>query len=386
MTYRKDKILILTSTLRTGSWICIMEMAKELSNDYEISVVGAGSSGRNNLPFRVFRIPYIDHDKLIGYIAYSSSISIFLFNLPLLFSWLVAMVIFRPKILLTNGLLPSLFLGFLARIMGIKVVCSHHGFIGCLNSFTIKFSRVFAKFIDLAFVNCEISKNDLAQLIKPEKIVVINHWTDDIFFTPKDKSQCRKEWGLRDGFLLLFVGSIDVAKRIETLFQIIHQLGNQEDILFLFAGAGKDECIVKGLAEKYDNVKFLGHIYDRNILAKLYAAADVLWAYADETYIAKPAVEALASGTPVIIPDMVTAYCKEKENLKVRNGLIPKEVGWILDTDDLSGIKKLTLSLKDSGISPEMRARCLEYAKIHHSRKNNIIANEKLKKLINNQS
>ena len=379
---KRKRVLVITPTLRTGSWICIMEMAKKLSRDYDILVLGSGKVGRQKIPLRIVRIPYIDHDGLFGYIAYSNAVSIFLFNLPLLFLWLLAMIIHRPDILITNGLLPALFLNLPAKILGIRLVCSHHGYIGCLSDFTIKFAKIFAKFIDLVIVNSEISKQDISQLIEPRKIIVVEHWTEEIFFSPKEKLKCKAEFNFNDKFIVLYVGSIDRAKRFEPLIKAMQHIEDSRDILFLFAGIGKDIYMIKELEKKHKNVRYLGHIYDREVLSKLYACADVLWSYADETYIAKPAIEALASGVPIIIPNMVAAYCKEKQNLRVKNDLIPEDIGWIIDINDIDGIESLIISLKDNGINADRKSNCIKYARKKHGKENNEIIERKFQELV----
>ena len=145
-------------------------------------------------------------------------------------------------------------------------------------------------------------------------------------------------------------------------------------------GHGKLVKKINKLERKYENVKYLGYIGDRVELCKLYGVADALWSFADTTYISRPAVEALASGTPIIIPD--APVYNQMQNVRIGHNLIPKEVGWILNNDDIEGISKLILRIKrENVINDAMRVRCREYAKKEYSMKNIEVVIESLNQL-----
>lgn len=103
----------------------------------------------------------------------------------------------------------------------------------------------------------------------------------------------------------------------------------------------------------------------------------------DETYVARPAVEALACGTPVLFVDVPAILRKAKHGAKINHELIPKDIGWIVDKDDLEGILGLINKIKCENIIDEnLRAKCIEYARKRHSKNNMKAAVEKLLFLI----
>ncbi|MCL4386049.1 MAG: hypothetical protein M1326_07035 [Cyanobacteria bacterium] len=97
----------------------------------------------------------------------------------------------------------------------------------------------------------------------------------------------------------------------------------------------------------------------------------MLWSYADETYLAKPAVESLASGTPILIPDVPALIKKAKEKIRINTSLVPKEIGWIVDKENLDEIIKLIIGLKENRLMlNKMKNNCYKFALERHSKKN----------------
>lgn len=148
-------------------------------------------------------------------------------------------------------------------------------------------------------------------------------------------------------------------------------------------GSGELVTILKKLEKKRKNVRYLGYIYDRAKLRDLYKSADLVWSFADETYIARPAVEALACGTPVLIVDAPAVLRKAAHGIKISHELIPKNIGWVVDKDDLEEILELVNRIKRENIIDEnIRANCMEYARKRHNKNNMKAAIEKLHSLI----
>ena len=80
MRRRKRKILVVTGSLRTGSWVCVKEMIENLKNDFRLLVVGSGSMDKGNLPFPVIRIPYPNHGGRLTRVMYRNGLLILLFK------------------------------------------------------------------------------------------------------------------------------------------------------------------------------------------------------------------------------------------------------------------------------------------------------------------
>jgi len=114
-------------------------------------------------------------------------------------------------------------------------------------------------------------------------------------------------------------------------------------------------------------VTYLGYISNRAELKKLYKKANVLWSFADVTYLGLPAIEALACGTPIIVPKYAAIMGNRKP---IELGLVPESVGWVIDTNSEDEIINLLIRLQQNGISRDMQERCVGYAKEKYSSAN----------------
>lgn len=103
--------------------------------------------------------------------------------------------------------------------------------------------------------------------------------------------------------LLVHAGRLSSEKRPELLIAVIDRL--RDTCVLAIAGSGAEEDALRreaarrGVAER---VRFLGHVADREQLARLYAAADCfVHVNSGETFGLAP-LEALASGCRVVLP------------------------------------------------------------------------------------
>jgi glycosyltransferase involved in cell wall biosynthesis len=86
----------------------------------------------------------------------------------------------------------------------------------------------------------------------------------------------------------------------------IEALAHLPDARLALAGSGPDEPALRALADRLDladRVHFLGQL-DHELLPQLLAAADVLVLPSASEGIANAWIEALACGTPLVLPDI----------------------------------------------------------------------------------
>ena len=106
-----------------------------------------------------------------------------------------------------------------------------------------------------------------------------------------------------DGPLLLTPGAL-IAIKGQAL--AIEALAGLSDAHLALAGTGGDEAALRALAERLGvagRVHFLGQV-SHDVLPQLMAAADVVVLPSEREGLANVWIEALACGTPLVIPDI----------------------------------------------------------------------------------
>ncbi|MEM3449153.1 MAG: glycosyltransferase family 4 protein [Nitrososphaerota archaeon] len=352
-----------------GSWITLRDLILYSINRFDYTLVGYNSI-RSTLheSVRCIVIPYIRYDKWGLLISSNTTLSL-IFSIPLLITALVITFIIKPAIIIGNGLISSVFLAFFSRRWGTKIVVSHHGWLeGYVSRLTLKVLSILSRTVDLVMVNSEGSFKDMCRVFPPDKIKIVPHWAHDIFFKPVNREKIRDSLGVSQKFVILFVGRVDREKHIDILIQVSKILAKDDRGFFIIVGGGEWENKISSYTKVLPNLRYLGMINDRSQLRDLYIAADIVWSYADETYIAKPAVEALACGTPVLIPN-IPAILK-KRHKRISPKILPKDVGWIVETDAKKIADLLFTLFNSNHIVKSMRNACLEYARKYYSSSN----------------
>jgi alpha-1,6-mannosyltransferase len=123
----------------------------------------------------------------------------------------------------------------------------------------------------------------------------------------------------QDAVLLVYVGRLAPEKNLGLLIATMTQLrSRQENFCLLIAGDGMSRSSLENAVHSQvpNKVAFLGHISDREELARLYASCDAfIHPNPAEPFGIAP-LEAMASGLPLIAPDRggVTAYANSENS------------------------------------------------------------------------
>lgn len=139
--------------------------------------------------------------------------------------------------------------------------------------------------------------------IPKEKILICSMGVNRDVFKPGDQSTIRKELGLeQDVFIYLFVGNVIKQKGIEELLHAYKQVKQQskEPTKLVIIGSRRDQNFltsIKPIVE--DSVQFIDPL-EQSELAKYFQASDNFVLPSHIEGFGLVALEAIASGTPVI--------------------------------------------------------------------------------------
>lgn len=143
------------------------------------------------------------------------------------------------------------------------------------------------------------AKEELIKIGLKEKLIgIYTYWVDQRRFSPVARETARNSLGWPDRFTILFAGRLIEKKGAGILLKAAEQLG--EEIVFVFAGEGPSEGIVRKASRELINVKYMGRV-DNNDLPVYYSAADIVCVPSkyDEGF-GRVILESLSCGTPVI--------------------------------------------------------------------------------------
>lgn len=323
---------------------------------------------QNNIEYRFF-IPCYDERT-----AHSSSSNIISFpNIPFFlypeckFSFPSIKVIhqviasFQPDLIHVITPFPIGFIGAqYAKIYDIPLVCSYHtDFPSYLKFYRLTFLeemiwKFFKWFHSYSNLNL-VPSTETAQQLKQKGINDIQIWSRGIdcndFSPVKRNEEVRKQYGIEDEFVLLYVGRLAVEKELDVLLKAVQILyTNKMNFKILFVGEGPLSEELK--ASQIPNIIYTGY-KQKEELQQIYAASDLfVFPSRYETY-GNAVLEAMASGLPVIAPFSGGI----KENLiNGYNGLIFEAGNWI---DFAEKIQQL---YQEPTLIKEMRIHAREHA------------------------
>ncbi|MCL4545076.1 MAG: glycosyltransferase [Chloroflexi bacterium] len=355
-------MVVLSPSLQGGSWRWIEEVVDACGEQLQRrSIVVA--YGRRRMRSAVFRhivwLPFISYER-VGLWMSNHPMLLPVYNTPLVFVSQVLLWLLRPKVVLANGVLLAMTAAPYARLTGAKLYLAYHSYAGHYPGWFRWVVTVLLRQVDCGFANSVGSERDLAALLGAGRVLRIEHWADDVYFQQPTRRPCRS-----DLFTVLYVGRLDEEK-VGFLLRVIRACEN-DPIRFLFAGTGPLAPDVERLAAT-QHVYSHGYVFDKQRLAQLYASADVVWAVADDTYLAKPGVEALAVGTPLIVPDVPAVHVRAAAGVRVPHDLIPSAVASVIDGHDVAAARALLLRLIES--RPDQSMECRAFAQACYSRAN----------------
>jgi len=124
-------------------------------------------------------------------------------------------------------------------------------------------------------------------------------------FHPSRRSrlpETRHRFGLPDAPIAIFVGRFAAEKQIDTVLAAWNEIARRTDAWLVLVGAGPREAILRARAEGLP-VRWIPYQRDREALADLLAASDLYVAPGPAETFGLSALEAMASGLPVLSVD-----------------------------------------------------------------------------------
>lgn len=152
----------------------------------------------------------------------------------------------------------------------------------------------------------QYSKDELAGWgVDPSKVTVIPIGIDLTRFSPGPGDKVRASLGVGDRFLLLYVGRLASGKHVDNLIRAMAMIKDRP-VALLIVGSGPERERLEMLAAELDvndAVKFAGRVPDDE-LPGFYRACDAWVTASEHEGFCVPIVEAMATGKPVVVPDV----------------------------------------------------------------------------------
>ena len=145
--------------------------------------------------------------------------------------------------------------------------------------------------------------------MRTDKAIILPNAIDTEVFRYNEvaRNEIRKEYSLEDKRVLLFVGRLSPEKNLEFLIDaVIKAYTRNPDVVALIIGSGEEQNKLEALIKAnnaQDYIKLLGV---RNDVNNLMNASDILLLPSIHEGFPVVAVEAMASGLPILISDKVT--------------------------------------------------------------------------------
>jgi D-inositol-3-phosphate glycosyltransferase len=161
----------------------------------------------------------------------------------------------------------------------------------------------------------------------PEKIGIVPCGVNTDLFQPVDRATARRELGLTDAKIVLFVGRIDPLKGVDRLIKSITHLESHQNLRLIIIGGDEYSRrevnkLKKLIAELgiSDKVTFQGMVKQER-LPYFYSAADVCTVPSYYESFGLVTLESLACGNPVVATDVGD----------MKNIIVPGETGYVVD-------------------------------------------------------
>jgi glycosyltransferase involved in cell wall biosynthesis len=144
--------------------------------------------------------------------------------------------------------------------------------------------------------------------IAPEKISVVVNGVDQSRYAPRPRhADLAREWNLADKFTIGYVGTHGMAHRLDCVLAAAENLQGEENIRFLFVGAGaeREALIETAHRKKLDNVVFIPP-QPKEAMPDIWSLCDIALVHLRDQplfagVIPSKIFEAMAMGLPVLL-------------------------------------------------------------------------------------
>jgi glycosyltransferase involved in cell wall biosynthesis len=161
------------------------------------------------------------------------------------------------------------------------------------------FLPILVRRVRKVFVPSEYVKRKMTRRFGIENLTVTPNGVDPSIFHPRAK---QKKFDLPECYIL-FVGSLEPRKNLNLLLSAWKEIRNEfKETWLIIAGMSGNVFKSVNFSQEMERVRFLGYVED-NVLAGLYANATLFVLPSQDEGFGLPALEAMASGAPVIISD-----------------------------------------------------------------------------------
>jgi glycosyltransferase involved in cell wall biosynthesis len=161
------------------------------------------------------------------------------------------------------------------------------------------FLPILARHVRRVFAPSEYVKQKVMRRFGINNVTVTPNGIDSYVFHPNAE---QKEFDLPDRYIL-FVGSLEPRKNLDHLLRAWNEIKiDFKQTWLIIVGVSRNVFRSVNFPQKMERVRFLGYVEDET-LAGLYAKATLLVLPSQEEGFGLPALEAMASGTPVIVSD-----------------------------------------------------------------------------------